>query len=91
MVALPVIEDVTIPPDSHHKNKELVKFETQSTSDYYISKKFGQVNAGFATNTKTNNKPIRVNWATQPNGNVKITLTTNEVVTRGYLTIFGRK
>jgi len=91
MAFLPVTENLSESRDVSHPAIEVVEFTTQSKADYYICKKLSIVDVAFATNTKTDNKEIQVSWSTQSNGNVKITLVTEEVVTTGYLTIFGRK
>lgn len=90
-MAIPVTEDLKVIRDVNNSSVEIVSFTTQSTEDYYISKKFGIVDAAFATNRTEDNEPIQVSWATIANGNVKITLNTGRAITKGDLLIIGRK
>lgn len=90
-MGIPVTEDLTVNREMNHPAMEIVDFTTQSTSDYYISRKFGIVDAAFASNKTADGEHISVSWATLANGNVKVTITPIREVTKGHLLIIGRK
>lgn len=91
MVATVVSEDETEPREIFHPCIEVVEYTTSTTDgDWYDSKKFGQIDGVLVANETTNNKEVQASWATQGNGEQRVTLVPEEAATTGYLIIFGR-
>jgi hypothetical protein len=91
MAALPVTEDLTEPREVNHPAIEIVEWTSQSTADYYLSKKFGQIDAAFASQESADGREVQVSWANESTGQPKVTLAPASAATTGYLVIIGRK
>jgi len=92
MAARPVEETLTIPMENANPKLETVSFSSVGQDgDYYDCRKLSMVEGAFASNTKTKDKNIRVNFATLANGQVRVYLYPEENFCTGYLTIIGRK
>jgi len=70
---------------------EIVKFTTAAAGDYKDSDKFGQVEAAFAGQQSADGNEIQLSFATQTQGQQRVTITPTTAATTGWLLIIGRK
>ena len=91
MATRPIVETITTNPDVNNPKIEIVRFTTQSGSDYYKARKLAYIHGAFASNLTSDAKNIGCSWTEEANGQYRITLKTSEEATDGYLVIFGSK
>ena len=83
---------VTTQTEVNNPSLEIVHFKTQSTDgDYYDCKKLATIKGAWASNLTSADSNIKVSWAVQGNGAMRITLVPEAASTEGYLVIEGSK